>query len=674
MTKSSYARPPGKTRGLAPVGLGRVGVGTLTSAPVRRIWFGLGILVILLLAGSCARGEDDTAVVVEMADNRFESEVYNVPVGARVQFVNVGRNPHNAVAVDKTWTTESSFGELRMDRGDSTTLTFDRPGTYRFLCTYHAAADGTGMAATLQVGGGAVAAAAAQSTAPPNWTGVTRRVPEDHPSIQGAVDAAAPGDLVLIGEGVYREAVTVTTPGLVIRGTDRNRVVIDGEFTRPNGINVVEADGVAVENLTVRNHTLNGLYWTGVTGYRASYVTAYDNADYGIYAFDSRDGLFEHSYASGSPDSGFYVGQCDPCDAVLTDLISEWNALGYSGTNASGNVFLLNSVWRHNLAGIVPNTLDSELLAPFHDVTIMGNLVHDNGNADAPALALEWAVYGHGIVLTGGDHSRVERNRVINHPGNGIVVTPSLDEKFWTAEDNEVRDNLVEGSGRADLALAGPAGTGNCFEANQFRSSLPVWIERVQSCSGWRLPARFELGVLTEGVGRLVEGNRGLAPEREVGSAPTPGPQPSLPGGAGAEVHPAVNVFASFPLDLASISVPDSPGIAVTQQKGITMFGIAMAGVLPVLFGLYGYFLPFVLYAAWVAIALWDLTRRVDLSRGATLGWIAVILLVPFLGVILYYIRGRSSIPGWQRLAFVGGGMLAYLIILAVGALVGGVV
>ena len=39
----------------------------------------------------------------------------------------------------------------------------------------------------------------------------TLRVPADHPTIQEAVDAASPGDLVLIEPGVYKEAVTVTT-------------------------------------------------------------------------------------------------------------------------------------------------------------------------------------------------------------------------------------------------------------------------------------------------------------------------------------------------------------------------------------------------------------------------------------------------------------------------------
>ena len=39
------------------------------------------------------------------------------------------------------------------------------------------------------------------------------------------------------------------------------------------------------------------------------------------------------------------------------------------------------------------------------------------------------------------------------------------------------------------------------------------------------------------------------------------------------------------------------------------------------LLGLYGYVLPFVLYATWVAIAMWDLIRRDADSIPARAGW-----------------------------------------------------
>jgi len=510
---------------------------------------------------------------------------------------------------------------------------------------------------------------------PSEWSGRTRLVPQDYPTIQAAVDAADPGDLVLIERGTYREEVQVSTPGLTLRGVDRNEVVIDGEFQRANGVSVLFADGVAVENMTAIKNTSNGFFWSGVRGYRGSYLTAVNNAVYGIYAFDSSDGLFEHSFASGSPDAGFYIGQCDPCQAVITDSISEWNGLGYSGTNASSQLYIVDSTFRHNVAGIAPNTLDGELLPPFHDVSVVGNLVHDNGNVDAPALAFEWAAQGNGILLAGGGDSYVARNRVLNHPQSGIAIFPMLDANFYMSYDHRVVDNVVDGSGLADLTLGGPSTSGNCFTGNEHNSSLPAALELTQPCEGLRFPALFEIGSTTAQLGRLFESGLDLQPQVDITTLPHPGPQPVMPDAAGAPVVPAVDVFAKSRPDLDVITVPDLPsGLEVTQQKGINVMGVSFASAAGVFFGLYAYVLPLVLYTSWVVLALWDLSRREDLGRGKAIGWMAAVLVVPFLGVLAYYIFGKSSIPIWQRWVFLAGGVAVYALFLGLGLVVGGIV
>jgi hypothetical protein len=508
---------------------------------------------------------------------------------------------------------------------------------------------------------------------PSEWSGITLRVPQGYPTIQSAVDAAGPGDMVLVDRGTYREEIQVTTPGIILRGVDRNEVIIDGEFQRPNGVSVLFADGVVVENMTAINNTSNGFFWSGVRGYRGSYLTAVNNAVYGLYAFDSSDGLFEHSYASGSPDAGFYIGQCDPCQATITDSVSEWNGLGYSGTNASSELNIVNSVFRHNVAGVTPNTLDGELLPPFHSVNIVGNLVHDNGNVDAPALAFEWAAQGNGILLAGGGDSYVARNRVFNHPQSGIAIFPILDANFYMSFDHQVVENVVEGSGLADLTLGGPSDSGNCFEDNEFSSTLPAALEIKQPCEGIRLPALFEIGSTTAQLGRLFESGRGLQPEVDIAALPHPGPQPNLPDGAA--VAPAVDVYAGTSPDLDAIAVPAiTSDLEVTQEKGINIMGVSFASAAGVFFGLYAYVLPLVLYTSWVVLALWDLARREDLSRGKTIAWMAAILIIPFLGVVAYYIFGKSTIPAWQRWVFIAGGMLVYLLFLGLGMVIGGIV
>jgi plastocyanin len=627
-----------------------------------------------VLAG-CSGGEQPRGTVnLSMYDNFFARDVTRVPAGTRVRFVNKGRAPHNAVAADGSWRTPE-----RVAADQAATLVLDQPGVYRFFCTFHSTGNGRqGMAATMVVGD--VTYYPGQEDAGPalrpvrRASGRTIRVPEDRRSIQAAVGAARPGDLVLVGPGVYREEVKVTTPSLVIRGRDRNRVIVDGEFRRPNGISVT-ADGVAVENLTVRNALANGLFWTGVRGYRASYVTAYDNKDYGIYAFDSVDGLFERSYASGSPDSGFYIGQCRPCDAVIDGVTAEYNALGYSGTNAGGNLQIVRSTWRFNWAGIVPNTLDTELLPPFRQVDIVGNYVEGNDNRQAAGLPLEWGAFGNGIILGGGNGSRVERNQVVDHVNHGILVSPNLDEHLWTASGNRIVGNVVSGSGRADLALAAPAGAGNCFQGNQARTSIPVGLQVFQRCSGLRLPVRMDLSTTLASLGQVAEANTGAYPANRPEDQPVPLPQAQLPGGAGAPVRPAMDVFAAARVDLATIPLPGPSDQPPTVRKEPTVFGVPILAASPwqLVFALYGYLLPFVLYAAWTSLALWDLARRDDIGRGAAIGWIAVVLLVPFLGVIAYHVLGRPRLPAWLRAAVVGGGLVAYLVILGVGALLGGI-
>jgi hypothetical protein len=90
------------------------------------------------------------------------------------------------------------------------------------------------------------------------------------------------------------------------------------------------------------------------------------------------------------------------------------------------------------------------------------------------------------------------------------------------------------------------------------------------------------------------------------------------------------------------------------------------------LIGLYGYILPFVLYAAWVAIALWDLIRQEAVPLSRRTRWMLVVLVVPFLGPLLYFGFGGSPIPRQLRLILTVGGIAVYVVFVLIGALVGG--
>ena len=89
--------------------------------------------------------------------------------------------------------------------------------------------------------------------------------------------------------------------------------------------------------------------------------------------------------------------------------------------------------------------------------------------------------------------------------------------------------------------------------------------------------------------------------------------------------------------------------------------GIPLTSTLTTLLGLYGYVFPLVLYAAWVAIALWDLVRRESVSDGRRIAWMAIVLIVPVIGPLAYFALGGSPISRSVRWFLVLGGLLIYL-------------
>jgi len=242
--------------------------------------------------------------------------------------------------------------------------------------------------------------------------GVYRGIPGQFRSIQAAVNAARPGDWILIGPGDYHEqgvrgasepaGVLIRTARLHVRGMDRNRVIIDG--TKPgaracssqkrdqellrdgrDGIEAFKVSGVEFTNLTVCNflssasgHEGNEIWWNGGDGsgkigmgaWWGGYLTATSTfsrgvkapfGDYGIYTSNSRGpGRLDHSYASNMGDAGFYVGACPDCDAVLSHLHAQYNSLGFSGTNAGGRLIIETSEFDHNKSGPTTNSQNND--------------------------------------------------------------------------------------------------------------------------------------------------------------------------------------------------------------------------------------------------------------------------------------------------------------------------
>ena len=464
---------------------------------------------------------------VRVIDNTYSPPVVRINEGGKVRFNNWGNNPHNVIAVDESW---GSYDEI--PKGDYLDVSYESEGLYKYLCSFHASPDGEwGMVGSVVVGDINYEDYTnfSKQDVVEEYTGNIRNVPDDYETIQDAVNASDPGDLVLIEPGIYYEEVVVNVPSITIRGWDRNKTIIDGEFERGNGILVAGVDGVTIENITARNALLNGFYWATVKGYRGSYLTAYNNGDYGVYAFDAVDGVLDHSYATGSPDAGFYIGQCYPCDAIVNNVVSEYNGLGYSGTNSGGSLYITSSIFRNNKGGLAPNTLDSELLPPERETFIIGNLIENNNNYNSPATNSTYLSYGNGVVIAGGNNNIIKNNVIVDHDLYGVILTASMDVNYWPAHGNRVEENLILSSRKADIAVSGVSNLANCFEGNYFNTSIPPGLQALNGCENNIIPLSADLSGLWSTIARLIYANTGDFYQDDWRTLPAPEQQENMP-------------------------------------------------------------------------------------------------------------------------------------------------
>lgn len=326
-----------------------------------------------------------------------------------------------------------------------------------------------------------------------------------HPggSIQAAVDAAHPGDVIAIEPGTYAEAVHVAVPRLRLvgrSGPGRGGVVLENPGGEDNGITVAPgSDGFALVNITVRGFAENGVLLTGVHGFLLSQVSAQDNGEYGLFPVHSRDGVIERCRASGHNDTGIYVGQ--DTNVVIRWSVAFANVNGIEFEN-SDHVAAFGNDTYDNVVGILVVLLPGLDAKTSSGVVLAGNRVHDNNhpNFAPPGDLAAFVPTGSGILVVGADRVTVAGNVVTGNRFVGVGVASTLvlgqlaglpPEAFSDIEPDPDFDrivaNVVLRNGGAtspipflpavDLLWV-PAGTGNCWSRNRFTTSFPEPLPR----------------------------------------------------------------------------------------------------------------------------------------------------------------------------------------------------
>ncbi len=457
-----------------------------------------------------------------------------------------------------------------------------------------------------------VGGAAASTSSRVLRVGTYHGIRGQYSSIQAAVNAARPGDWILVAPGDYKTkssrapagaqttpaGILITTPRLHLRGMNRNTVVVDG--TKPgsgkcsshnsaqnfgpkpasakkavglNGLMVYKADNVSIQNLTACNF-LNGpgagngneIWWNGGVdsgkiggwGFNGSYLTATSTyyqgkktgaqgektaATYGIFSGNWSGGTWNQTYTSNFNDSGLYIGACKQvCDQTVNHAWSEFNALGYSGSNSGGWLVVKNSQFDQNEDGFDTNSQNGDepspqngacpkgVKSPIHMKgrcwVFMHNYVHDNNNPNVPSAGNAAAgPVGTGVSVSGGRNDTVIDNLFANNGAWGTIFVPFPDSgppcKGGTMQGSvcifdewgdALLNNHFKHNGFFGNPTNGDFGAGNllpneptdCFHGNRevgggaATSSPPKAQKTYPKCNGKKVAADLNLQFIEE--------------------------------------------------------------------------------------------------------------------------------------------------------------------------------
>lgn len=207
------------------------------------------------------------------------------------------------------------------------------------------------------------------SSGPAASAGATIRVPNDYPSIQAAVDAAAPGTKILVKAGTYSEEVLIATPNL--RLTAAGAVTIAGAFcvsatsgVKIDDFNFTDADfgviveassgvavkdnafsnhafGVALENssnCTVKNNNFSGIDVGAFAGGGGDHSFNENTATRCFVAFlleGTKGNTISDNSANSNFDTGIYLTEAD--NNMIEDNVCNSNRFGIYLNFCSGN-------------------------------------------------------------------------------------------------------------------------------------------------------------------------------------------------------------------------------------------------------------------------------------------------------------------------------------------------
>jgi hypothetical protein len=346
-----------------------------------------------------------------------------------------------------------------------------------------------------------IAQSAVASPASANTTHIVR--PGE--SIQDAVDAAAPGDTVLVKAGMYHEFVTVSTDGLTLQahgvvtlkpayhgysecyipGHDVGICVVPVDFNPATGSYTNRVRDVTITGFRIVGFAGEGVFGFGTENLKVSHVIAVDNSAYGVASFDGIGTTFTRNAVTGSHDAGVYIGDSLEANAVVSHNRVWGNAFGILLRHSRKAVVSNNDAWSNCLGVFL---LADGQAGGSGEIVVLNNNVWANNEvctqfADVGFLPV---LGGGGIVLGGSQQNAILQNNVRDNRGDTLfsgglvlVATPRAngDGSFDASRNNLVLLNTALGNAPADI-VKDAASTANLIFANRCQTSDPAGLCR----------------------------------------------------------------------------------------------------------------------------------------------------------------------------------------------------
>jgi parallel beta-helix repeat protein len=337
---------------------------------------------------------------------------------------------------------------------------------------------------------GGAARLPAQKTEPPTRV-VDALYRGDHATLTDALNAAKPGDRILVRPGLYQEGIVIDKPVEIIGDGDLAEVVIEAK-----GKNVVlfRASMGRIANVTLRQAGGEGT-WFGVdiaqgrlhlegcdiTSQSIACVGIHAGADprllrnrihdgkqVGVMVYDNGQGTLEDNDIFANTNAGVQIGPgANP--TLRRNRIHNGKQNGVLLYDNGQGTLEDNDIFANTNAGVYIKTGGNPTLRRnrIHDGKQVGVMVYDNGQGTLEDNDI-FANTSAGVQISKGGNPTLRRNRIHDGKGSGVFV---FENGQGTLEDNDIFANAKAG---VQITTGGNPGVRkNRISENEYEA---IWI------------------------------------------------------------------------------------------------------------------------------------------------------------------------------------------------------